>query len=152
MQRHRSTTFEHTISGLLTKRADLFQEGANIRARLAEIRADIEAVDRALGICGYKGDLDAAMPRARREVAFAKGELTRGIFNELREAERPLTSRQIAERVSVMIRDEPADRRTLTALTRRVSKALRIQRIAGAVVMGKDASGNVVWSRTGGRL
>lgn len=147
MQRHRSTTFEHTISGLLTKRADLFQEGANIRARLAEIRSDIEAVDRALSVCGYKGDLDAAMPRARREVMFGKGELTRGIFDELREAEGPLTSRQIAERVATLARDEPADRRFITALTRRVSKALRVQRVASAVVMGKDATGNVVWSR-----
>jgi hypothetical protein len=145
MKRARTETFEHTISGLLTKRADLFQEGANIRARPAEIRSDIEAVDRTLGVLGYKGDLDAAMPRARREVMFGKGELTRGIFDELREAEGPLTSRQVAERVSAMNRDEPADRRTLTALTRRVSKALRVQRVAGAVVMHKDATGNVTW-------
>ncbi len=87
------------------------------------------------------------MPRARREVTFGKGELTRGIFNELREAEGPLTSRQIAERVATLARDEPADRRYITALTQRVSKALRIQRLAGAVVMGKDAAGNVVWTK-----
>ena len=99
MKRARTDTFEHTISGLLTKRADLFQEGANIRARLAEIRNDIDAVDRTLGILGYKGDLDAAMPRARREVTFGRGELTRGVLEALRDAKGPLTSRDIAQQI-----------------------------------------------------
>lgn len=146
MQRHRSTTFEHTISGLLTKRADLFQEGANIRARLAEIRSDIEAVDRALSVCGYKGDLDAAMPRARREVMFGKGELTRAIADQLRTASGPLTSRDIAQAI-VELRGDAADRRFVTALTRRVSKALRIQKLAGRVLAVPDGNGNLVWSK-----
>jgi hypothetical protein len=34
----RTDTFEHTISGLLTKRADLFAEAERIRDRLAEIK------------------------------------------------------------------------------------------------------------------
>jgi hypothetical protein len=146
MKRHRSETFEHTISGLLTKRADLYQEGANIRARLAEIRSDIDAVDRALLVCGYKGNLDAAMPRARREVMFAKGELTRAIADELRTATGPLTSRDIAQGI-VELGGHSADRRFVTELTRRVSKALRYQKIAGHVRSASDANGNLVWTR-----
>jgi hypothetical protein len=45
----RTATFEHTISGLLTKRADLFNEAERIRDRLAEIKNDIGALDRVLG-------------------------------------------------------------------------------------------------------
>lgn len=56
----RTDTFEHTISGLLGKRAELFLEAERIRDRLAEIKNDIGALDRTLDVLGYKGDLDAA--------------------------------------------------------------------------------------------
>ena len=46
MRPARTDTFDHTITGLLTKRADLFNEGERIRDRLAEIRNDIGALDR----------------------------------------------------------------------------------------------------------
>ena len=36
MKPARTETFEHTITGLLGKRADLFQEAERIRDRLAE--------------------------------------------------------------------------------------------------------------------
>ncbi len=76
---------------MLTKRAELFNEAERIRDRLAEIRNDIGAIDRVLGSLGYKGDLDAAMPRQKREVIFGRGELSRAICEELRNAEGPLT-------------------------------------------------------------
>jgi hypothetical protein len=41
----------------------LFNEAERIRHRLAEIKNDIGAIDRALNVLGYTGDLDAAMPR-----------------------------------------------------------------------------------------
>jgi hypothetical protein len=89
----RTETFEHTITGLLAKRADLFNESERIRDRLAEIKNDIGAIDRTLSVLGYAGDLDAAMPRRKREVIFGKGELSRAIYGELRNAEGPLSSR-----------------------------------------------------------
>ena len=39
----RTDTFEHTISGLLTKRAELFHEAERLRDRLAEIKNDVSA-------------------------------------------------------------------------------------------------------------
>ena len=44
----RTETFEHTVSGLLAKRADLYNKAERIRDRLAEIRNDIGALDRML--------------------------------------------------------------------------------------------------------
>lgn len=75
---------ETVISGLLGKRADLFNEAERIRDRLAEIRNDIGVVDRVLGTLDYAGDLDAEMPRQKRNVLFGPGELTRAILDELR--------------------------------------------------------------------
>jgi hypothetical protein len=40
----RTETLEHTISGLLKKRADLFNEVEQLRERLAELPNDIGAI------------------------------------------------------------------------------------------------------------
>ena len=44
----RTDTFEHTINGLLTKRRDMLTEAERLRDRLAEIRNDLQALDRSL--------------------------------------------------------------------------------------------------------
>src|SRR4051812_10180173 len=92
----RTQTFEHTITGLLAKRAELFNEAELIRDRLAEIRNDIDALDRVLGTLGYQGDLDAAMPRQKRRVLFGKGELTSAILRQLRVSNSTMTCRELA--------------------------------------------------------
>lgn len=143
----RTDTFEHTITGLLTKRADLYNEAERIRDRLAEIKNDIGAVDRTLGVLGYSGDLDAAMPRQKREVIFGKGELSKAIYGELRTATGPLTSRDIAREIVVMRGEDARDRKYLSDLTKRVSKALRAMREAGDVRSVTDNKGNLLWQK-----
>lgn len=133
------------MSGLLTKRADLFNEAQRIRDRLAEIRNDIDALDRTLGVLGYEGDLDAAMPRQKRHVIFGRGELTRQVLSILRQADGPLTSRQIAQEIVSQSGMDARDRKFVSDLVKRVGKALR-QYPGGTVRKATDASGNVVWS------
>ena len=144
----RTQTFEHTISGLLAKRADLFNEAERIRDRLAEIRNDIGAVDRVLGTLGYAGDLDAEMPRQKRNVLFGPGELTRAILDELRTAPGPLASRDIARAILAVNEQDARDRKLLTEHTRRVSKALRVLKGRGLAHGAKDAAGNMIWERS----
>jgi hypothetical protein len=150
LKRSRTDTGEHAINGLLTKRADLFNEAEQIRDRLAEIKNDVEALDRTLKILGFEGDLDAIMPRQRRHVVFGKGELTNAIVDTLRDAERPLGSREIAASIISIRGDDPRDRRFLTDVTRRASKALRILRESGDVKGVKDKRGNMLWERAAG--
>jgi hypothetical protein len=138
---------ETVISGLLGKRADLFNEAERIRDRLAEIRNDIGAVDRVLGTLGYAGDLDAEMPRQKRNVLFGPGELTRAILDELRTATGPLASRDIARAILSVNEQDPRDRKLLTEHTRRVSKALRNLKGDGLVTGAQDTCGNMVWAR-----
>lgn len=147
MRPARTDTFEHTISGLLAKRADLFNEAERIRDRLAEIRNDIGAMDRTLNVLGYKGDLDAAMPRQKREVIFGRGELSKAIYGELREATGPLSSRDIAREIVAMRGEDARDRKYLSELTKRVSKALRQMKAEGLVRSAADAKGNLSWER-----
>lgn len=147
IKRSRTETFEHTINGLLTKRADLFNEAIRIRDRLAEIKNDIGALDRVLGTLGYTGDLDAEMPRQKREVLFGRGELTRAILDELRDAPRPLGSREIAQAIVAVNGQDARDRRLLTELTKRVSKALRIL-AKDDLVRRRGHLQNFMWERT----
>jgi len=147
MRPARTDTYEHTISGLLTKRADLYNEAERLRDRLAEIRNDLGALDRTLNVLGYAGDLDAAMPRQKREVIFGKGELSKAIYGELRTAAAPLSSRDIAREIVAMRGEDARDRKYLADLTKRVSKALRAMREAGEVRSATDAKGNVMWER-----
>lgn len=143
----RASDYSHTTSGLLQKRADLFNEAERIRDRLAEIRNDIGAIDRTLAVLGYKGDLDAAMPRQKREVIFGRGELSRAIFDELRNATGPLSSRDIAREIIALRGEDARDRNYLSGLTKRVSKALRVMHQDGTVKRTTDAKGNHSWQK-----
>ncbi len=141
----RTETYEHTITGLLAKRVDMFHEAERIRDRLAEIRNDIDALDRVLGTLGYTGNLDAEMPRQKRHVVFGKGELTTNILRELRMAEGPLTSRELARSI-VALNGDARDRKYVSDVTKRVSKALREQRERGVVRSATDERGNLLWA------
>ena len=141
----RTETYEHTISGLLAKRADLFNEAERLRDRMAAIRNDISALDRVLGTLGYTGDLDAQMPRQKRQVLFGRGELTRAILEVLRGATGPMTSREIAREILAVNEQDPRERRLLTEHTRRVSKALRVLKLNRAIYGNSNNIGDMVW-------
>lgn len=143
MRPSRTDTFDHTISGLLTKRADLWNEAQVIRDRLAEIKNDIDALDRTLGVLGYEGDLDAAMPRQKRHVVFGRGELFRSCMDVLRHADGPMTSRQIAQEIVAQSGQDARDRRYVSDLVKRVGKCLR--QADNAAAKSKDDKGNIVW-------
>ena len=151
MQNRTLSSSDHTVSGLIRKRAELFGEAERIRDRLAEIRNDIEALDRTLTVLGHTGNLDEAMPRQKRQVLFGQGELTRNLLRELRDADGPLTSRELAQGILALRGDDVRDRRLISEVTRRVSKALRMHREEGRVRSSTDASGNLLWSRRLGR-
>ena len=141
----KTETYEHTINGLLKKRSEMFNEAERIRDRLAELKNDIGALDRTLETIGFKGDLDELMPRQRRHVIFGKGELTEAIVLELKNAERPLRSREIARELIALRGEDARDQRYLSDLTKRVSKALRILKQNGEVRSKADPKGNYLW-------
>ena len=137
--------YTETHNGLLKRRGELFKEAERITERLAEIKNDIKAFDKTLRVLGYEGDLDKIMPRQRRNVIFGQGELLDVLMLELRHAERPLKSRELAQNVLASTGDDIRDRRAVSDLTRRVSKCLRVQREKGVVICQKDGNGNAQW-------
>ncbi len=143
--RSRITDYRETHSGLLKTRADLFNEAERITERLAEIKNDVKALDKTLRLVGYDGDLDKIMPRQKRNVMFGQGELLGALMLELRHAEGPLRSRELAQNILATSGDDIRDRRAVGDLTRRVSKCLRKQRESGAVIGKLDESRNILW-------
>lgn len=95
---------------------------------MAVIKNDVAALDRVLSTLGYTGDLNKEMPRQKHERIYGQGELTRAILDVLRDAIEPMATRDIAREILALNEQDARDRRLLTEVTRRVSKALRIQK------------------------
>jgi len=89
---------EHTINGLVRKRAELAGDIQNGQDKLRQMILDLEALDRTLLMFdpGYK--IDAIKPKAFRppEDWAKRGQMTRLILGILRLASEPMTSRDIA--------------------------------------------------------
>lgn len=147
MERSRTKTFEHTIAGLITKRADLFQESERLHDQLAVISNDIAAIDRVLGTLGYTGELDSQMPR-RREVLYGMGELSRAILDTLRTAQEPLSCREIARIILIANSQDPEDQSLLADHARRVSRTMWWIKKRGLAQASKDRANKIVWMRS----
>ena len=88
-RKQRATNYSVTINGLMTRRSLLISEKPD---SLAE---DIAAIDYVLKLCGFNEDPQQYMPKLRKRQIFKKGEKLRLVMQALREADRPLTSREI---------------------------------------------------------
>lgn len=89
-----------TINGLLTWRARRLRALRLQEGDAAAIEADIAALDRVLvNVLGYTGDIEADTRDFRRDALFRRNELRKMVADVLRQANRPLTARQIAQRV-----------------------------------------------------
>ena len=141
----RTTTFEHTIAGLLTKREELSRESAELRERMAIAANAIEAIDHVLETFGHTEDLDGRTPRAARVVLFYRNELRTFLLDRLRTATEPLSSRQLAEMVCETEGKSLGDRRLLNDVTRRVGCALRKMRAIKMVGGWRGKDGSAVW-------
>jgi hypothetical protein len=135
---------EALIAGLLAKREELNRENAELRERMAILSNDIEAIDRVLDACGFKGELEGKTPRAARIVLFYRNELRDYLLAELRKSPEPLTARQLACLVCQTEGKDSSDRRLVTDVTRRVGSALRKMR-ASRMIEGERTQAGQVW-------
>ena len=149
LARAKTTDYVPTINGLLTKRAELFNEAIQIRNRLAEIKNDMKAIDRSLGTLGYKGDIDAIMPRKQRNRIFRRGELMRTILTKIRHADQALTSREIACLIAKSHGIAPNDVKYIDDMTQRVRKTLKRMREQGVVHSAPDETNCLFWTLQG---
>ena len=113
---------------------------------MAIVSNSIEAIDRVLEAFGFEGELEGKSPRAARVILFYRNELREYLLGELRKAERPLSSRELASMVCQCEGKDARDRRLVADVTRRVGCALRKMRAAKIVRGESDKSGAAVWA------
>ena len=142
----RTDTYEHTVSGLLSRRGEVLREADVAAYRVAELRNDLAAIDRTLALFVHEGDADAVMPRHQRKRAFGRGVLTRRAVEALRGADGPLSSREIAERIVEAEGADADDQAFVSEVTDSVGRMLRKMRDKGRVRAIQDR-GAVGWAR-----
>jgi hypothetical protein len=141
----RTDTFAHAISGVLARRAEMMDEVAQVRERLAVLSNDIEAMDRVLETLGYQGEIKLT-PRVPRIVLFYRGELRQFLAGQMRE-NGPMTSRQMAEALALGEGKDARDRRMMNDIVRRMGKALRQMVDAGIVTRTPEKVRGEYWWR-----
>jgi hypothetical protein len=77
---------EHTIFGLVKKRGEIAGQHKVATKAADVLKADLDAIDRALVLCSYKDDPKAIAPRGKYKQLFGRNELKLTIINMLREA------------------------------------------------------------------
>jgi len=137
--------FQHTIGGLLTKRSHVVQTLREAEFALADAQADVAAIDRALKLVGFKDDPRPYMPKRKNRRIFKKGEMLSGAYAVLREADGPLSSREICLKLLSDKGLEALDKKTVNQVTSRVHKALMGEQEAGRVVSQQHAGKALVW-------
>ena len=88
-RKQRASDYSVTINGLMTRRSLLLSEKPDT------LTDDIAAIDYVLKLCGFNEDPQQYMPKRRKKQIFDKGEKRRLIMETLRNADKPLTSREI---------------------------------------------------------
>ena len=136
--------YEHTISGLLKRRSELMGESVALRARQAELGNAIDSIDHVLRSLGFSGDLDGMKPRSNRVVYFHRNELRRFCIDELRNAEHPISARDLAEKIIQLEGKDSRDRALRNDMVKRVGKALKLLRQQG-VAVSAGRSGELAW-------
>ena len=144
--RARTETFEITVSGLLTKRAESLGEALRLRDQLLIVEGDIAALDRILAMLGYGGELEAVTPRQFYDAPFARGQTMRAILDAMREVGEPMLARQIAERAAPKLAKAGEETPHVDTVLSRVTKALMRLKRDGTVTKAGDGTGIVRWS------
>jgi len=136
-RKQRAANYSVTINGLMTRRSALLSEKPDTLAD------DLNAIDHVLKLCGFNDSPQDYMPAQRKKSIFKKGEKLRMIMQELRNADKPLTSREICIAILSDKDFDMNDRRRLKQTTTGVYNVLCLEYQRGRV--SKIPSNPVSW-------
>jgi len=120
------------LNGLTRKRAELAGKIEHNQLTLRHLIAELDHIDATIRIFEPTIDIGAIRPKPvpPRHRAF-KGEVTRIVFDALREAKVPITSRDIALRLMKERGLNPDDKELSIIMVKRVVACLGVQRKKG---------------------
>lgn len=113
----------NTVSGLVAKHAELTALRERYRAEVKRITVDLDHIDAAIRLFDPQADTDPLRGYVTKHRA-QKGTVKRFVLAALREADGPLTSRQITE-AWCTDRGLEADEATLTTLRKRIGACIK---------------------------
>ena len=112
---------------------------------MAEVANAIDSIDHVLRSLGFQEDLDGMRPRSNRVVYFHRNELRRFLIDELRNADSPITARDLAEKIIGLEGKDSRDRALRNDMVKRVGKSLKLLRQQGVAVSHGQFS-DLVWT------
>jgi hypothetical protein len=132
----------HVIGALRNKRAELAGILRQLEQQLVQQRANLAHVDATMRLFDpdiRPNDIRPKLPR-ERNAWFRQGECLRLVYDELREASQPMTTRQLAEQIMRVKAIPAADdqrrervQKTLLASLNRAKQTIARVEIAGVV-------------------
>ncbi len=121
----------HTIFGLIKKRGEIAGQH-NVALKAADtLKADLDAIDRALVLCGYEDDPKGIAPRGKYKQLFGRNELKLITRERLREG--PADDETIAAWV-IERKGWDADDALRADVLKRVRDALQREQKVGRIV------------------
>ncbi len=125
---------DHVLSGLTKRRAEMSGEAETLRARLAQIGADMGHLDQVIRQFDPDYDLGSIRPkRSRGPDAAGRGEMSRFILKVLREATEPVATHDVVRRLMTKRGQDLEDRRLVKLTMKRVGMAFSRQKALGTV-------------------
>ena len=116
----------HVITGLIAKRSEIAGQIEHTQDKLRQLTIDLDHVDAAIHIFDPSIELEEikARPVPPKHHAF-RGEVSRIVLATLKNAKRPLTSAEIAQRVMAERGLDTANARLLRLMGKRTGACLR---------------------------
>lgn len=133
--------YELTISGLRRKRKELAQAIERRRDEIAHLRADLEAIERALIVFGV---VDITIPPQPHNIMFGRSELRRIVLDELRKH----GERTVREIALAVIERRGLEGRDYERVTKGVGKVLRTL-VARGIVCREEQRERAWWRLVG---
>jgi hypothetical protein len=136
------------ISGLVKRRAVLLGEIVQIKKQLKLKLLDLKTLDGAIRLFDADYPIETIKPKGLNPSSDweTRGELTRLIFEVLRNASSPLSARDIAHEVMTLKQMNTGNYKTVLSMRGRVGRALRKKRTIGQIHSHETGQGlSVLW-------
>ncbi len=140
---------ENVVSGLIRKRAEIAGQIEHLQDRLRQLVIDLDNLDATIHLFDPDIELGTVKPKPipPRHQAF-RGEVTRIVLTALRNAKKPLTTRDIAQRVMAERGLDTSNERLLRLMSKRTGACLRDHRKRGLVRSEPGPGQFLVWTIT----
>jgi hypothetical protein len=137
----------HVVTGLIAKRAELAGKIEHLQDELRQLVIDLDNVDATIHIFDPSIELEdiRTRPVPPKHHAF-RGEITRIVLAALKNAKKPLTTAEVAQRVMAERGLDTANARLMKTMSKRTGACLRHWRERGVAVKTHGPGQFMLWT------